>query len=315
MTADAIAGPRPAAVRTTTYPNAFIVGAPKCATTAMTRYLEAHPRVATMPKEIHRFGSDLDIRRPRMSDEEYARRAAEAGRRADVVIDPSVYYLVSKRAAAEIHAYNPDARILIMLRKPADMMISLHQQVLKSLNEEIADFAEALAAEPDRREGRRIPKSALLTPGLRYREVAAYAEQVARYQALFPPERIKVVLFDDVRADTRAAYEDVCRFLGLDPDPAVDLTPVNEAASVRNRGLVDLQRRVIHRFGLYGVAHRLLPKSVRGPLYRAWLSLLYKPLEKRPVDPALIAALTAEFSEDVTRLERMIGRDLSAWKR
>jgi hypothetical protein len=296
------------------FPNAFIVGAPKCATTAMAQYLAAHPEIGSLPKEPHRFGSDLPIARRPMTPAHYEARSRELGENHHVVLDASVFYLLSTEAAREIHAFNPDAKIIIMLRQPVDMLISLHQQVLKSLNEDIEDFAEALAAEPDRKAGRRIPSSALLTCGLLYREVASFADQVARYQAVFPPEQIKIVLFDDVKADAKAAYEDVCAFLGVTRDAAQTFEPVNEAGSVRNRLLVEVQRRLLFRYGIYGYAQRLLPKTVRAPLWRLWQGMLYKPLEKRSPDPALLASLHAEFTPEISRLESLIGRDLTSWK-
>ncbi len=300
----------------TVFPNAFIVGAPKCATTALAHYLGKHPEIAALPKEIHHFGQDLDIRMPggRIDRAAYVKRGKGLGQGAPVVLDASVFYLASATAAAEIHAFNPAARIIVMLRKPVDMMKSLHQQTLKSLTEEIPDFAQALDAETDRRQGRRIPQSAIAVNGLFYRETARYATQLARYCAVFPRDQIHVVLYDDFRADAAAVYDEACRFLGLEPDAEVDLSPINEAASVRSRGLVALQRSVIHRFELYRHARAVLPKSVRAPLYALWQKALYKPLDKRPVDPALAAAITAEFVPEVERLEGLLGRDLSAWK-
>ena len=42
-----------------TIPNFLIVGAPKCGTTAMWRYLSAHPEIYLSPKkDMHYFGKD-----------------------------------------------------------------------------------------------------------------------------------------------------------------------------------------------------------------------------------------------------------------
>jgi hypothetical protein len=42
-------------------PDFFIVGAPKCGTTAMAAYLSSHPEVFMARKEMHCFGSDLSF--------------------------------------------------------------------------------------------------------------------------------------------------------------------------------------------------------------------------------------------------------------
>ncbi|MFC3098020.1 sulfotransferase family protein [Alteraurantiacibacter palmitatis] len=299
-----------------TVPNLFIVGAPKCATTALTTYLVAHPDIRSMPKELHFFGSDLDYRLPggRWDKARYEGWAANLAKTHRIVLDASVFYLSSEKAAAEIHAYNPDAKIIIMLRKPADMIRSLHQQMLKSRDEDIADFEQALAAEPDRIAGRRIPAGAIGVDGLFYRRVGSYAEQVQRYVDAFGPDQVLVILYDDLRADTRGTYERACRFIGVEPDPEVNLDPVNEAAVVRSPLLVEFQRRVVYRFNLYRLAKRYLPSGLRSALWKRWQGQLYAKGRAEAPDARIMAQLTAEFVPDVTRLEGIIGRDLSSWK-
>ena len=44
-------------------PNFFIIGAPKCGTTALSEYLRSHPSVLiSEPKEPHYFSTDIDTR-------------------------------------------------------------------------------------------------------------------------------------------------------------------------------------------------------------------------------------------------------------
>ena len=55
-----------------TKPNFFIVGAPKCGTTAFNDYLKSHPDIFIPDvKELHFFGSDLEQKNTRISAEEY----------------------------------------------------------------------------------------------------------------------------------------------------------------------------------------------------------------------------------------------------
>jgi hypothetical protein len=299
-----------------TVPNLFIVGAPKCATTALARYLGAHPDIGAMPKEVHHFGSDLDYRVPggRVGRAVYLERAQRLARDHRIVVDASVLYLYSRLAAQEIFAFNPNARIIIMLRKPAEMIGSLHQQLIKSRDEVLTDLAEALAAEPRRLMGEGIPPGAIVVDALHYRGVASYADQVRRYLDLFPADHVKVILYDDVQDNMRAVYEDTCAFCGLDPDPTVDLSPVNEAAEVRAPMLVELQRRYLYRYDVYRRLKAILPKAIRAPIWDFWQKILYRKGRKWAVDPALLDNLTVEFSGEVARLEDLIDRDLTSWK-
>ena len=87
------------------------------------------PRTFLAPKDLYFFGSDLATAWTRLSEAEYRARfeAAPAGA---VLGDASVGYLSSERAAEEIHAFCPDARIVIALRNPLDAIPSLHRHCL-----------------------------------------------------------------------------------------------------------------------------------------------------------------------------------------
>ena len=79
--------------------------------------------------------------------------------------------------------------------------------------EDIEDLEAALAAEPDRARGLRIPPGSTQPYLLRYTWIARYADHVERYLEAFGRERVHVTLFDDFRRDTRLAYADVVLFV------------------------------------------------------------------------------------------------------
>ena len=142
-----------------TKPDFFIVGAPRCGTTAMYEYLRVHPDVyMPLHKEPMYFGQDLTQLHVRLTERDYLALFAEA-RPGQRIGEATTWYLFSKTAASEIRDFSPDARIIIMLRHPVDVMYSLHRELLFYRGETIDDFAEALAAEADRREGRRLGPS------------------------------------------------------------------------------------------------------------------------------------------------------------
>jgi hypothetical protein len=158
-------------------PDFFIVGAPKCGTTALNDYLAEHPDIFVARKEMHFFGADLNfgphfqLYRHYPKDYRAAFAAWNGQSRAG---EASVWYLFSEKAAAEIIAYNPDARIIIMLREPTSLLHSLYSQFVADGNEHLPTFKEALAAEADRRAGRRITRQTYLAQALVYRETACF---------------------------------------------------------------------------------------------------------------------------------------------
>jgi hypothetical protein len=107
------------------YPNFFIVGAPKSGTTALHTYLGMHPEVFMGPKEAHFFAPDVRIE-PLDSDKYFEGFVGAEGKAC--IGEASVFYLYPEKAAAAIHEFNPNAKIIVMLRNPVDLLYSLHSQ-------------------------------------------------------------------------------------------------------------------------------------------------------------------------------------------
>jgi hypothetical protein len=292
-------------------PDFFIVGAFKSGTTALYEYLRKHPQVF-MPfhKEPLFFGDDLTRRYGRMTRDQYLDLFRDA-RPDQRVGEASAWYLYSKSAAREIAAASPDARIIVMLRNPVDVMYAQHSQLLFNVEEDIVDFAAALDAEPDRRRGQRLPPGPLRVENLYYRESVRFAEQLRRYLDVFGSERVHVIVFDDFRDDTPAAYRGVLEFLRLDTTFSPDFQVRNPNKQVRFK---TLQRLV---YQPPGPLLRVVPVLRRFPLVhrvREGVLRMNSAARRRPaMDPGLRRRLLDEMAPEIEELGRLIGRDLSAW--
>ena len=125
-------------------PNFFILGASKCGTTSMARYLAEHPDIfVSDPKEPHFFNTDFANRHTRYikTYESYFRSASEYHM---AVGEASVFYLFSHKAVSNILVYQPKARFVVMLRNPIYMVYSWHSEALQSFGETEADFERSL---------------------------------------------------------------------------------------------------------------------------------------------------------------------------
>jgi len=300
-------------------PDFYLVGALKSGTSAMASYLGQHPDIHLPVKEVCFFGSDLEFRRTlhrdgdrfRPTEERYLSFFDKYANQARIG-EATAYYLCSTRAAAEIKAFSPDASIIVMLRNPADMLRSMHNHWLFSLNEDIVDFGEALAAEEDRRSGRRIPESAFWPQGLLYREVPRYAEQVERFFDTFGPERVHVVLFDDFRDNIAEAYARALEFLGVDPTYEADLEVVNPSRRARSKILQKLF--VDPPKWVRSLARPVLENPGMRERVRRIAHRLNTQVASRPAPSSEIRAeLTEYFRPEVQRLSNLLERDLSAW--
>jgi len=292
-------------------PDFFIVGAFKAGTTALYEYLRAHPQIfMSVPKEPMYFGADLTPRYRRMSEAEYLAlfRTAREDQRAG---EASPWYLYSSSAATEIRTFEPGASAIIMLRNPVDVMYSQHSQLVFNQREDLTEFAAALAAEPDRIAGRRIPPDAIRPEALFYRRSVRFPEQVRRYLDVFGRDAVHFVVFDDLVADAAGVYRSTLDFLGVDSSHPLDASVYNPNRAARS-GRV--QRAIFAPppalRGLFGRLRRIqLLHRVRDAVVNA----NSRPAERARMDPALRAALTAEFAPQVAELGEIIGRDLSAW--
>ena len=296
-------------------PDFFIVGAPKSGTTAMYEYLRPHPELFLPErKELRYFGSDLEIRdRPRLTLDDYLEYFADAGE-ARRIGTAYVWYLFSTRAAAEIHAFAPEAQLIAMLRNPVEMIPSLHSEHLFNGNEEIEDLTAALDAEPDRRAGRRIPPHAHLPQGLFYSAVPRYAEQLERYFAVFGRERVHVIVYDDFARDVAASYRGLLAFLGVDDGFAPPAFAVINAKKRTRSEWVrhflarppETPRRLIRRF---------VPARVRRSAYERAKRMNVAASVRAPLPLATRERLRRQFEPEVERLSVLLDRDLSAWVR
>jgi hypothetical protein len=292
-------------------PSFFIVGAPKCGTTSLNDYLRQHPGLFIPErKELHHFGSDLRFTKSqRPTRGEYLAYFAPA-QPGQIAGEASVWYLFSQLAANEIHDFCPNAKIIIMLRNPADMLYSLHSQYLFESNEDLSDFAAALAAEEDRSQGRRLPLGSNYREGLLYRRVARFAEQVRRYLDVFPREQIHIIDFDDFSRDTPRVFAETLRFLGVDSAFRCEFEVRNPNKQVHSKSL----HSFLNNPGKFAILlGRLIPKSLRRGLVSRLKKANSPEAPRPPLDAELRAELNREFAPEVALLGELVRRDFSKW--
>ncbi|MEQ8834210.1 MAG: sulfotransferase [Miltoncostaeaceae bacterium] len=297
-------------------PNFFILGAPKCGTTALSEYLRRHPQVfMSSPKEPHYFCDDFDYYYApgRRSLDHYLHLYDGAGPEHLAVGEASVWYLYSQTAAANIAAFDPGARAIVMLRNPVEMVPSLHSQLLYTVDEDERDPARAWALQEARARGDRLPAGVRVPAFLQYGPAASYAAQIERVMAVFPPERLLVILFDDFRADTAGTYRRTLEFLGVPDDGRTDFPRINPNTVHRAPAVARLTQRP-PRIAL--AAARALKRLTR----RERLGVLQRvrtrnrvEAERTAVDPEFRASLARYFHDDVLRLSALLGRDLTDW--
>lgn len=296
-------------------PNFFIVGAPRAGTTALYQYLDQHPDVF-LPriKEPHHFGQDLKFAVPRLSFEEY-KKLFQSATDQKALGDGSVMYLMSRSAAKEIKERCPDAKIIIMLRHPVDLIISLHRKMLLSGNENIEDLQEALEAEHARKQGKQIPRFGKRISLLFYSDVVRFAPQVQRYLDVFGKENTHIIIFDDFITDTEKAYKNVLVFLNLATHHTPDFKVVNSTKNVRFSFIRDLRLFIQHNSSqtFRRIVHLLTTHNLRYNLNNLTNRIINTDKSINQNDCPLRIQLHETFKHNIFELSHVLDKDLTAW--
>jgi hypothetical protein len=306
-------------------PEFFIVGHHKCGTSALYEMLRRHPQIY-MPevKETWYFASELRSpgQRRRLAErpetlEEYLALFAAAGPDQRIG-ENSPAYLLSSTAARRIGEAQPDARIIAILREPASFLQSFHLQCLRNHVETEKSFDKAISLEADRREGRSIPRHSARPHELLYSNHVRYVEQLQSYHAVFGPERVLVLIYDDFRADNEGTVRRVLDFLGVDDSAPIDVLEANPSYRVRSPQLHELVRSVylgrgpLSRTVKAGMTS-LTSRELRRKLLRLTLrNVVYG--QPQSEDGSVMRELRRRFKGEVVAISEYLDRDLvSLW--
>jgi hypothetical protein len=297
-----------------TVPNFFLIGAPKCGTTAVSEYLGAHPNIfMCKPKEPDYFALDFPAYRHVANHDGYESLFREVGKEHLAVGEASVIYMYSDVAVAELRKALPSARLLVMLRNPVDMAVSMHAQALWSCDENVEDFSDAWSLCAERTAGNKVPRHCRDRKVLLYDRIPLLGSQLSRVLEIFPRSQVRWWFFDDLIADPGRVYRDVLSFLGVPDDGRQDFPRINARKHAHSTLLGLFTQKTPDR--LISAAM----KMKRGLGIRRWgvLDVLrrvnQKPHVKQQLQPGLRAEMQAHFAPDVRLLEDITGRDLGHW--
>lgn len=292
-------------------PNFLIAGAVKSGTTSLYFHLKEHPEVF-MPKWPHKepaFFSPPEV--GGITEESRYLELFDGAAGHKRVGEASVSYLYAENAPARIKSYlGSDTKIIILLRNPVDLAYSLWGHQVREGFEDLP-FEEALAQEEYRISHPEFARQKYTwCNDYAYTRRGIYMPQLARYEALFPPENIKIFIFEEFFSEGLPHWDSLCDFLGIDRSfrPSNEEKKYNAAGKMRSL----LLRRILReRMGWKEPIKRFMPQKTRIML-RNWLEYLNRVESKNPpMNDALRQQLQKVFFSDVRALERKLGHDLS----
>jgi len=280
-------------------PNLFIVGAPKAGTTSVYEYLKKHPDVYfPRLKEPNYFSSKeiisqkLYYKVPIIKTESSYLSLYSQHKNQKIIGDASVSYLYYPKVAARIRNYNPDAKIIIILRDPIQRAFShyLMDYRLGYINVEFENIYYDKEKYP-----------------LHYQQyflVSKYYEQVKRYIEIFN-DNCTVLFFDDLKSNPIVFMNQVYSFLGIDSINDVDYKKYNQFVVPRNRFWKYMYSNSMVRV----ISKIFIPGSIRKAVKKAILPEAKKPV----INSELKNELIKYFKNDIIMLEQLLNVDLSKW--
>jgi hypothetical protein len=297
-------------------PSFFVVGAPRCGTTAVSKALSDNPGINfSKPKEPHYFLEP----RPGMSPEDLrqqylSRYHQDLTADHQAIGDGSVSYLYSPEAILRALEFDPRAKFIVLVRNPVEMMRSYHSRMLFQLDEDVEDFARAWDLQEDRAAGRNIPKRCRDARLLQYGFLGKLGMHLERLFEVAGRERCHVIVFDDFVENPRAVYLSALEFLGVDDDGQVSFK--------RKRGTTGFKYRWLQQFvmnpppwafRLLSISNARMLKRLKGLRKRIKTMNSSDGKQRQILTEEMRTRLREYFAEDVAKLSLLLSRDFSHW--
>lgn len=201
--------------------NFVVAGAQKSGTSALNDLLKVHPHLCFTNKrkrrELHFFDDDRLFNGWINSNHKYHMHFSPDPSH-KLIGDVTPAYMYYPNAVERMFKYNPQFKIIVILRNPIERAFS-HWNMQTERKRESRPFLEAI-------------KSELLTPHKtfphrskrfsfenRYLARGLYTEQITRLHFFFPKEQISILKNEDLRLNPRDTLREICSFLSIDPSP------------------------------------------------------------------------------------------------
>ncbi|HYX46716.1 MAG TPA: sulfotransferase [Sphingomicrobium sp.] len=307
----------------------FVVGAPRCGTTAIAKWLRGHPELClSRPKEPHFFAM-RDLRGCTIDDirtlvrSEYVDRFFRHWDGESVLADGSVSYLYAPERLEPALRIWPSAKFIICVRNPLQMLPSLHQRHFVNGDETVRKFERAWSLVPQRRQGKSIPRGCLDPRFLDYWEAGFLGKHVSNFLRIIGRDRCLVTLHDDLVAEPRREYRRALDFLGLPDDGKSFFERHADSRDCRIAWLQHLLQRpprIAIRFLDSDDLHNPNFAESAGPLFQKVLDVRTRildwnefPAERPQIDRMVLNEMREMYRDDVALLSTILNRDLDHW--
>ncbi len=211
--------------------------------------------------------------------------------------EASVSYLFYPNVPKRIKKSVPEAKIIILLRNPVERAFSHYLMDMK-LGYVSLSFDDVIF--------RNIKSEKLQLYFQQYVELGLYYEQVERYYQEFGKENVFVILSEDMFKDPQVIFQTLCDFLDISHIDNPDFKKYNEFALPSSK----LIKIFYTSFFLKNLLKAAIPnRGMRDLLKKKFFTVKEKP----QMSEQSKRFLKEFYKENIKKLEKLIGRDLSVW--
>jgi len=294
-------------------PNTFLIGAQKSATTSVYDWISQHPQVCG-PIAVKDFPYFIN-------KESYEQKKANIFIKAyldenildeKIILQGSVQYMFYPNAIKKIYNFNPESKLIAVLRNPVERAVSAYK-FMKKMGVETLTFNEAIEIEPER-----LGSDDYNTVSdLSYVSHGLYGQQLKQILKYFDRKKIMILLFEEVKSKPKSIISQIYKFLEIDPNFQPELNILNKTGSVRSIWIQNIVFRQ-NKFRSYitSLLDPVFPLHKRAKL--RWLINDWNTAsgDKKTRDEFFREKeiLKQKFIEDICLLEKVSGLDLSGWK-
>lgn len=217
--------------------------------------------------------------------------------------DFSVSYLYDSIAPESIYSYNPEAKVIVILRNPIERAWSHYLHLLRDCREELS-FEEALKIEE-----KRISDNYEFS--WHYFNLGLYSSQVARYKKIFG-NRVKFFIYEEILKDNEGFFEELSIFLSI---PSLcECRFSNERFNSTGTIKRPLLAAIVNKPSFFrSMLRALIPRSFGSKVMESVRKFTMDP--KKPTMPSCVKKeLRNAYSKDIAEVEKILGIDLSIWK-
>jgi hypothetical protein len=296
------------------FPNFFIVGAPRCGTTALHRWLGQHKDIfMAQEKETHFFADDLKGYQSIKTAEKYSELFKRANEQ-PYLGEASVLYLMSEVAVKNILKLIPDAKFIVTIRNPVDIVTSWHKQLLVTGQEDVLDFYSAWNLQESRRSTGSIPSNCMDACLLQYGQIGSLGNQIKRITQSCNTNQILFIQYDDLCTRPAESYTQILKWLGLAQDGFDNFSRVNENRQFKSLNLKIFWQRNTSMKLIRKVIRNTIGEKTYGQIRDSVLPFITQPPATQTLSIKNRSEILDFFAKDIEQLTEFFNQDFSHWK-